>query len=396
MKQESKDIRSSFQEGGAEAVHERLGAAEAYTPASSEETAPPPSAGDSDPVTPIGEEAGNAGPPSPEKLLTLLQAREFDVRDVVQKPNPIYSIGERIICTPGNLSNIQGLAKSGKSAVVESMLAAVIHEDGREADTLGFAATNPSGHAVIHLDTEQSRYDHDRLIRKALARAGREEPPSWLHSIWTTDLDHDSRHLGLKHLMNKLSNDHGGIFAVIIDGVADFLPSVNDEEAARQLVADLHRLAIEYDCAIITVLHENPGSSSGKTRGHLGSELERKAETNLQLAKGRDEVTTIWSDRARHCSFPKSDGVCFEWNLERGMHTTRGNAAQLKAEKKRMEMRGEAEAAFGNEETHGYSELRERVMKVADVTEKTAEKHIKDFRAHGIINRENDQYRLKY
>ena len=38
-----------------------------------------------------------------------------------------------------------------------------------------------------------------------------------------------------------------------------------------------HQLAIEYDCVFMTVLHENPNSDFGKTRGHLGSQLSRKA-----------------------------------------------------------------------------------------------------------------------
>jgi hypothetical protein len=79
-------------------------------------------------------------------------------------------------------------------------------------------------------------------------------------------------------------------------------------------------LAIRYQCGMFTVLHENPGSEIGKTRGHLGSQLERKQFAGLRLAKDKDEITTVWTDRSRKASIPKSQGIRFAYDKEAGLH----------------------------------------------------------------------------
>ena len=68
------------------------------------------------------------------------------------------------------------------------------------------------------------------------------------------------------------------------------------------------------------MIHFNPGSE--KSRGHLGSQLERKAETNLILEKNKDEVTRIYSVKNRRAGIPKSEGPCFRYDEESRLHIT--------------------------------------------------------------------------
>ncbi|MEI6078828.1 MAG: hypothetical protein WCS94_24855, partial [Verrucomicrobiota bacterium] len=104
-------------------------------------------------------------------LTSQLAERAFDFDKRPDKPVPIFQLCGHPLCTAGNIANIQALPKAGKSAVVESMIAATVNGNRQGPDTLGFSAENPKGHALIHLDTEQSQYDHDALIRRALRRA---------------------------------------------------------------------------------------------------------------------------------------------------------------------------------------------------------------------------------
>ena len=83
--------------------------------------------------------------------------------------------------------------------------------------------------------------------------------------------------------------------SVFIDGVADLCKSPNDDIEAFALVEHLAHLAIAYACPLILVLHENPsGLETGKTRGHLGSQLERKAESNLRIARDGKSGASIF------------------------------------------------------------------------------------------------------
>jgi hypothetical protein len=335
-------------------------------------------------VRELGEiEAGGA----PSSLSSQLETRAFDFDQHPEKPIPLIQLCGMALCTPGNIMNIQALPKAGKSAVVESKIAAIFNGNRQGPDTLGFSAENPKGFALVHFDTEQSRFDHDALVRRAVRRAGITRTPEWFRSYSVADLDIRDRRLALRHVMHEARETHGGIFAVMIDGIGDLCGDPNDSEESFSLVHELHALAITYDCTIITVLHENPGSESGKTRGHLGSQLERKAETNLRLAKDGDGVTTIWAERARHCYLPRDQGPCFAWNDQASMHTSCGTAGEIKSAANREKMEDEAARAFGGKDSLSYSDLVKSIMDSLEVSERTAKGRIKSWRNNGITDK---------
>lgn len=347
----------------------------------------PPEHGDTGP-RPVSEKTLSEGAGEPSKEDTLrarIKERAFNFALAPLPPYPVMKFGGNTISTPGNLANIQGPIKAGKSAVLAAIIAAAIKGNRQGTDTLGFSAENAKGHALIHIDTEQSRYDHDALVRRALRRARAGEPPSWLLSYCLTDIDINERLKGLELLLEDAVTEHGGVFMVVIDGVADLCLDPNDSAEAFALVGFLHATAIKYDCGIITVLHENPGSQEGKTRGHLGSQLERKCETNLRLAKDAAGVTTVWSDRARHGNTPREQGLCFQWSDEAGMHVSCGTAREIKATAKHIKFRDEAEAAFSEVDSMSYTDLVARIMETVRIVAKTAEKRVKTYAAEGLV-----------
>jgi hypothetical protein len=110
------------------------------------------------------------------------------------------------------------------------------------------------------------------------------------------------------------------VYAVLIDGAADCVLNVNDPTEAGSFVAELHDFAIRFDCPFINIIHVNP--SGEKTRGHLGSQLERKSETNLRIDKGKADISTVWSDKNRGAPIPKSVAPRFKWSEVAKMHVT--------------------------------------------------------------------------
>jgi hypothetical protein len=219
-----------------------------------------------------------------EQLRQRLASRRYNHDAPPPKPPPVLSLGGKPICTAGNVSVLQAGIKAGKSAAVGGIVAACIAGDDG-GDTLGFTADNALLKAVIHFDTEQTPHDHDQLIRRSLRRAGVDHPPDWFESYCLTDCEISDRREMVRLILDDAKERHGGIYLAIVDGVADLCHNVNDIPEANGLVAEIVRLAITHDAPILAVLHENPGQDSGKTRGHLGSELARKAETNLRLQK---------------------------------------------------------------------------------------------------------------
>ena len=77
---------------------------------------------------------------------------------------------------------------------------------------------------------------------------------------------------------------------MVIDGIADLIRSANDETEIIAIVDELYRLAGIYNTCIICVLHFVPNGI--KLRGHIGSELQRKAAGILSIEEDKEKRKT--------------------------------------------------------------------------------------------------------
>lgn len=255
----------------------------------------------------------------PSHLREVMGRLNRRVIDVSYRPEPLFALNGRVWATEGNFSTFSALSKAGKSACTGGMIAAVLPGDG---DTLGFSAGNPKNGALICIDTEQSDYHHDKKLLLAIGRKGYNENtiPDWIapYALAGESLDL----IWLEAIMWREHSRCGSIHSVILDGVADLVRNVNDPAEADVITAGLIRLAKRYKCHIVAIIHINPGGAdTGKTRGHLGSTLERKAETNLTIkVTERDRV--VYARNARDCDIPEKDGTRFTWSDDAGTFVT--------------------------------------------------------------------------
>lgn len=269
-----------------------------------------------------GKEAPPASPAKEteeEKIRRLLRERSFDPELPPPPLRPIFSLGGVVISTPGNLTAITAQAKVGKSALVSALTAAAMSPPESDADCLTAVGYNAQGKALLYFDTEQSPDDFWHAVKRAQRRARAAEMPGWIFAYSIADLPQKLARRAISVAMADASLHCEGVFAVIVDGVADLVCDVNDAEECNGLVAELHALAIQHDCAIVGVIHKNPGSE--KVRGHLGSQLERKSETNLSMEKD-GEVTVVWSAKQRRAPINRDTGPRFRWDDELKMHVT--------------------------------------------------------------------------
>lgn len=241
----------------------------------------------------------------------------------VPRTTPLRSRFELIgatVSTPGNLTTIIAQPKAGKSAVVGAMIASILAEHG---DFLGFRSDgNQHNLPVLHFDTEQSCEDAGRCLNQVLERAGLNELPGWVHSY---HLDGMQPADALRFVLDAVSYHAAStkkLHSVFIDGVGDLIGDVNDLKAATSLVALLRGLATEYDCPFIVVLHLNPSGDKTAGRGHLGSQLERKAESNLRLDMDASGACRIWSTKQRRKPIPKQYAIPFRWDDDKGMYVS--------------------------------------------------------------------------
>jgi hypothetical protein len=316
----------------------------------------------------------------------VINSRRFD--QAIEPPieRAIYTLKGIDIATPGNLLSINGLVKNGKSAVVEAMQAAVM-TSRPDADCFGFKGFNPNGLALLSFDTEQSHADHWRHVKRTLKRAGLDAPPPWFESFFFAGLDLRQLLECTEKTIYLARKTHGGIHSIFLDGVGDYLSDVNNPAESNALVAKLHGRAIELDCVIVAAIHFNPGSD-GKSRGHLGSQLERKAETNLRLDKA-DGVTEIWSDKNRKAPIPKGNGPCFAWSDEAEMHVSVESRLAAADSERRESLAMLADDIFRERPAMHYADLIEffTVKCRPKLKQRTAERRVNELSRLGLIEK---------
>jgi hypothetical protein len=264
-----------------------------------------------------------------EDLRKRAYAMRFDPNAPPPPDEVRLTIGDIAFAAAGNLTGIQGKQKAGKSAVGAAVLGAVQRGELETFDTFEIAWVGERKGSIIHFDTEQSPGDWHQSVTRSVKRSGRKEVDPLLVSIPLIRFARSERLEILRATLAFEMAEHGSIDAVIIDGVADLCLSPNDETEALELISTLHALSQDFNTPIICVIHENPGSTDGKTRGHLGSELSRKAFANLRVSKDSENgMSVIFGTDMRKQEIPRSNAFCFAWDDLAGMHAYRGRAGE--------------------------------------------------------------------
>ncbi|HEY5895325.1 MAG TPA: AAA family ATPase [Chthoniobacterales bacterium] len=257
------------------------------------------------------------------ELDELLDETMFDENKHVKPARTVFHLAGVSMFREGDVGNVSSLPGAGKSSFLAALIASAVGGDNGRDYLSVTAAENTDGFALIHFDTEQSQEDHDSLMRVAMARAGVAVRPGWLYSHCVTHLSDMDRLRLLERALVRAKKKHGGIYAIILDGVADMIVDPNDPKESFPLVDRLMRLAQEYKTPVIGVLHNNPEfGGQTKMRGHLGAQFQRKSATVINLEINNDGLTTVYTTKTRKKALPKAGGVRFRYDETAGMHVT--------------------------------------------------------------------------
>jgi AAA domain len=334
----------------------------------------------------------------------MLSKKLYRAQDPVPELNPTYSLLGQPICTPGNLSVLNAHIKSGKSAVFGAALAAAT---GLPGDCLGLSSANPLEHAVVHIDTEQSERDWRRMIKRSLARVGLEEEPPWLKSYHLLNVPQKDLMPVLEQALKDAKREHGGIHSVILDGSADFVVNVNDMNESAAFISKQQELIAAYDTIIWNAIHLNPGDKEfalkGVGRGHLGSQLARKAESNIAVTKDAANKFTLFTENSRHAHITQLDGQQFYWDEFEEMHrsivaTARETKARTKEAHDIERLSFFAKQALNHRKTTAmaYGDFIEAIEKSARKSTRSAENYFSAMRKLNIIKQNAlDEWELK-
>ena len=209
----------------------------------------------------------------------IWKASLIHVTDEFALPPVVLQVDEAIIGTLGNFSVSTGKAKAKKTFNVSAIVAATLVN----GQVLEYQASFPeSKRTILYFDTEQSPY-HCQLVMQRILKLAKlpidREPEHLKFSHLRAIADPNERREIIRYAIYHTPN----VGLVVIDGIRDLMLDINNSTEATKLVGDLMQWTSEQNIHIQTVLHLNKGDDN--VRGHIGTELNNKAETVLQIMK---------------------------------------------------------------------------------------------------------------
>ena len=321
------------------------------------------------------------------QTMMMLRSCEIDYDNPPDASKSVVAVNGVPLGTQDNLFCITGGEGTGKSNYIAAILAGTLGTERLDAEqTLGLEVTpNPKGLAVLHYDTEQSEAQLHKNLGKTLRRASLTAVPEFYHSLYLASLSRKDRLKLIRESMDLFHHKHGGIHLVVIDGIADLIRSANDETESIAIVDELYRLAGIYNTCIICVLHFVPNGI--KLRGHIGSELQRKAAGILSIEKDENpEFSVVKALKVRDGSPLDVPMTLFGWDKALDMHVYRGEKSKEDKDKRKSnELHAVIRDAFRSATRLSYQQLCEILMRELDIKDRTAKKYIAYMKEQGIL-----------
>ena len=214
----------------------------------------------------------------------IYMEKYYPPREYIFKVKGINTISK------GDLHLIQAQAKHGKSTLVTILVA--VCRCG-QLGPVEYALDHPA--KVVVFDTEQFESDsHSQL--KMMHELGEDDNGSEIMMFNLRKFGFAERTAFIKQSIMREKPT-----LVIIDGIRDLIPDINDSVGCPMLVQELMQLASGVGCAIICVLHNNP--SDGKARGWIGTELLNKCGYSFEVKK--NGVVTVETPVFRGAPVPE-------------------------------------------------------------------------------------------
>ena len=327
------------------------------------------------------------------ETMSALKSCEVDFNNPPPVAQMVVSVNDVPLGTQGNILCITGGEGTGKSNYVTALIAGAIGQSDNNKDkvmdTLGVSVCeNSKRKAILFYDTEQSEVQTYKNITNLLRCCGRETMPEYLKVYCLTGMSRKERLQAIIQSMDKFHYQFRGIHMVVIDGIADLIKGANDETESIAVVEELYRLTGIYNTCIVTILHFIP--SGLKLRGHLGSELQRKAAAILSIEKDTDpSVSVVKALKVRDGSPLDVPIMQFAWDKDAGMHVYLGEKPKEEKEKRKEdELVAVARDIFGRQDFITYVDLAEQIQAILDVKERTAKSYIKFMREKEIIRKD--------
>ncbi|WP_294481724.1 AAA family ATPase [uncultured Bacteroides sp.] len=302
-----------------------------------------------------------------ENAILIWQSSRLSISMQCEKAPEILKANGTVIGTLGNFSASIGKAKSKKTFNVSAIVAAAL----KSGTVLLYSAELPKDKCkILYVDTEQSPYHCLKVMERILRMAG-----------LPTDRDNENlEFLALRKYTPKerIAAVEQAIYNtpdlgfVVIDGIRDMVYDINSPGESTRIISKLMQWTDDRQIHIHTILHQNKGDDNA--RGHIGTELNNKAETVLLVEKEKNN-SDISKVSAMHIRAMDFKSFAFRINEQALPELVDGYQPQEKKVGRpeqeefdpckhitEQQHRIALEAAFGLREEYGYKELEKALI----------------------------------
>ena len=241
-----------------------------------------------DPKTLIMEEAGTASEISPEVM--ELDKYRITTESIIEDEEFLFTMKGQPCFPRKDLTAFTGQAKSGKTVLISILMACCVREPDVRT-LIGISRIREEPLKVMWFDTEQSPHSTKDILKNRIVKlvhipfCSTDTPP--LEEVGNGSAGSFPEELFYAfNIRPVLVADRYDLIAsaveayhpdiVIIDNLRDLMNDINDGVKSQEIIERLMKMAVEYDCNIVTVLHQNRSTDSRGLRGWLGTELMNK------------------------------------------------------------------------------------------------------------------------
>ena len=220
--------------------------------------------------------------PSREELAVFIEEAAVSVTNNYEEAPAVLMVDDAVIGTLGNFSASIGKAKSKKTFNVSAIAASAL--SGRTV--LRYRSMFPENkRKILYIDTEQGRHHCQQVLKRILrlAEMPDDKVPENLIMLSLRKFAPRVRLLIVEEAIGTTPD----LGLVIIDGIRDFLYDINSSSESTEVISKFMQWTDDKQIHIHTVLHQNKNDEHA--RGHIGTELNNKAETILQVEVDKED-----------------------------------------------------------------------------------------------------------
>ena len=223
-----------------------------------------------------------------------------------------------------DLTAFTGQAKSGKTVLISILMACCV-KDPDHRSLIGISRIREEPLKVMGFDTEQSPHSTKDILTHRIVKMVQGEavddsqeampfPEELFYAFNIRPVLVADRY---DLIANAVEAYHPDI--VIIDNLRDLVNDINDGVMSQEIIERLMKMAVEHDCNIVTVLHQNRNADNRGLRGWLGTELMNKVfemYTCQKLTGKPGERPTFCVEQSLTRKYDMEEPLCYKMDKD--------------------------------------------------------------------------------